>query len=104
MHHLSADFIEDVYNTVQGNLIPDACIPGVENLFSDGSPCDQAYEQMHNAYQRLLQRLNKKDDDQDVETIIHSMLTISAHVGTAMYLYGAKFALQSACEHPESNQ
>ena len=96
MNYLSAEFIDDVYNTLQGELIPEACIPGIENLFADGSPCDLAYTEMHDAYERLLLRLNKQDDDKDIETMICAFMSISKHLGIAMYLYGAKFALQAS--------
>ena len=37
LHYLSNGFIDDVYDTLQGSLIPEACIPGVKNMFL---PCD----------------------------------------------------------------
>ena len=96
MHYLSDGFIHDVYDTLQGSLIPAARIPGVKNLFSKGSPCDAAYSEMQDAYIRLLDRLNETDEDPDVEIIINSFLTILRCTGEEMYRCGAKFALQSS--------
>ena len=96
MHYLSNDFIRCVYDTLQGSLIPEACIPGVKNLFSEGSPCDLAYSEMQDAYLRLLDRLNETDEDWDVEIIINSFFTILRLTGEEMYRCGAKFALQSS--------
>ena len=95
MHYMSDDFINDVYETLQDNLTPETCVPGVKNLFLDGSPCDRAYSQMHHAYMRLLARLNETDEDPDVEIIIGSFLTISRLLGEEMYRCGVYFTLQS---------
>ena len=94
MYFLSECFIDDVYDTLQGCSTPEACIAGVKNLFSNGSACDTAYSEMYAAYMRLLGRLNKEDEDHDVEIIIDSLLRISKLLGREMYLCGAKFASQ----------
>ena len=94
MMYLSDNLIDDVYDTLQGCLVPEACIAGVKNLFLSGSPYDTAYSEMYNAYMRLLCRLNREDEDPDVEIIITSLLTISRLLGKEMYLCGVKFALQ----------
>ena len=98
MDYLSNSFIEDVYNTLQDELIPEARVPNVRNLFYNGSPCDLAYSEMHRAYMHLLDRLNEVDEDHDVETIIGSFLTISRILGEEMYRCGAHFALQAIDE------
>ena len=96
MHYLSNDFIDDVYGTAQGCLSPESRIPGVRDLFVEGSPCDLAYSEMLEAYLRLLDRLNKTDEDPDVEIIINSFLTILRLTGEEMYRCGAEFALMSS--------
>lgn len=95
MHYLSNGFIDDVYDTLQGSLIPEFSIPGVKNMFLEGSHCDAAYCEMHEAYSRLLSRLHEKDEDLDVEIIISSLLSIARILGKEMYRYGAEFALRS---------
>ena len=95
LYYLSNSFIDDVYDTLQGSLIPEFCIPGVKNLFLEGSPCGTAYAEMYEAYMRLLDRLNKTDEDSDVEVIIQSLLFIARISGKEMYRCGAEFALQS---------
>ena len=96
MLYLSNRYIDEVYDTLQGSLTPEYCVPGVKNLFIEGSPCDTAYSQMQEAYIQLLDRLNETDEDADVETIIHSLLSISRILGREMYRCGAEFALRSA--------
>ena len=95
MHYLSDSFIDDVYHSLLGSLTPQARIPGVQNLFLEGSPCETAYSQMLQAYAQLLARLKEQEEDSDVETIITSLLTISRILGKEMYRCGAEFALNS---------
>jgi len=95
LHYLSNSFIDDVYDTLQGSLVPEFCIPGVKNMFLKGSPCDTAYSEMHEAYSRLLSRLNENDEDLDVEIIISSLFSIARILGKEMYRCGAEFALRS---------
>ena len=99
MRYLSNRFIDDVYDTLQGSLLPEFRIPGVTDLFLENSPCDTAYSEMHEAYARLLSRLNENDEDSDVEIIISSLFSISRSLGREMYRCGAKFALQSNPRH-----
>ena len=99
MHYLSNGFINDVYDTLQGSLIPESCIPGVNNMFLEGSPCDAAYSKMHEAYSRLLNRLNENGEDPDVEIIIDSLLSMARILGIEMYRCGAEFALRSVNAH-----
>ena len=93
MHYLSKDFINAVYDSLQGSLVPEAHIVGVKNLFLNGSPCDRAYSNILNAYERLLSKLNETDEDPDVEIIIASFFTILRISGEEMYRCGAAFAL-----------
>lgn len=67
---------ERIYESLVDVLIPGCCLPGVENLFAAGMPCDQHYAAMSNAYARLRKRLGVEDEDADVETIIDSLSAI----------------------------
>lgn len=82
-------FVQAVYDTLQGNLlIP---VPEVEDLFAAGKPCQRWYCDMLAAYMRLRDRLGVEDEDQDVETIINSLLSIQRELCGKMYEYGAAF-------------
>ena len=48
-------FMEEVYDTLKGVLIPQARVVGVENAFEPGGECERAYSQMLDAYERLCQ-------------------------------------------------
>ena len=66
-------------------------VTGVENAFEDGTLCDNCYERMLQAYDRLRQRLRIENEDPDVETIITAMQTIMKELCFRMYQYGAEF-------------
>ena len=63
----------------------------VENEFSKGSFCDEAYERIYNANRRLCERLGV-DEDKDVESIIGELLDVGRHLALKMYDYGARFS------------
>ena len=86
-------FIDIVYQTVIGELQPEYSLSGVENAFDEDGLCDQAYEQVREAYARLLDRLGKENEDHDIETIIHSMTVIQKEIAYRMYRYGVHFGI-----------
>lgn len=90
---MDSEFIENVYASLQGLLVEDARIPGVENLFTPGSPCECWYQDMLDAYARLCHRLGSADEDKDVEIIITALLAIGKELSFRMYEYGAKFGM-----------
>lgn len=83
------EFIERIYWSVQGLM--EEPVDGIENAFEDGSVCDSCYEQMLEAYDRLRQRLQVKNEDPDVEAIITAQQTIMKELCFRMYQYGAEF-------------
>ena len=87
--------IEDIYDSLQGVLVPEARVPWVKNLFLPGSPCDRAYSDMLDAYERLRDRLGVADEDEDVEIIINSLLDIQQILGHEMFRCGVEYARRS---------
>ena len=73
-------FVDWVYDTLTGVLREEYCLPEVENAFSPGMPCDHAYANVLNKYQRVCEKYGV-DYDNDVEEIINSMLQISRELG-----------------------
>ncbi len=86
---MNDEFAENVYLTLQGLLVPSACVPGVENLFETGSECDCCYNEMLLAYGRLCDRLGAGEEDCDVETILRCMMRICDLLALKMFEYGA---------------
>ena len=79
---------EQIYYTLIGLMEEEYCVPGVENLFAEGSECDRAYEQMLDAYARLCNRLDVVEEDADVEIIIDALLKIQRLIAMKMFEYG----------------
>ena len=87
---MDATSAEKLYYTLIGQMQEEFCVPEVENLFAEGGECEQAYDEMLEAYGRLRERLGVVDEDRDVETIINSFLKIQRLVAIKMFEYGAK--------------
>ena len=87
--------IEAIYATLVGVMREEFRVPGVENLFAEGSDCMNWYSDMLDAYERLCDRLGAVDEDKDVEVIICSLRKIEQKVSRKMFEYGMKFALDS---------
>ena len=89
-------FMEAVRDTLHGQLRERYRIPGVVNAFAEGSVCSKAYEEMYAAYSRLCTRLGVIDEDDDVEIIINSLMTIEEEIAYYMYRYGAMFGIRDS--------
>ena len=88
-------FIENVYETLQGETSPGFRIPGVENAFDEGKKCAILYKEVYDAERRLEERLDVEPYDDDVEKIIKALLDIQKELCFKMYRYGAKFGLRN---------
>ncbi|MBR3999947.1 MAG: hypothetical protein IKI93_16575 [Clostridia bacterium] len=87
--------IEDIYYTLIGTIQEQFRVPGVENLFAEGSECMNCYYEMLAAYERLCERLGVVDEDEDVEDIIDALMTVERKVSMKMFEYGMKFVLDN---------
>ena len=89
---MKMDFTDALYQTLIGVLCQEYRVPGVEDLYAQGAPCDILYQKMWDAYERLLDRLGRIDDDEDLDIIVDTMTTICKETSYAMYRCGEKFA------------
>lgn len=78
---------EYVYDSLRGLLIDP--MPGIEDAFADGTPCQRHYDEMCAARERLCLRLGVTGEDKDLETIILSLEHIQTELCIKMYRYGA---------------
>lgn len=62
-------------------------------MFEEGKECELMYGEMLNPYSRLCERLGVKNEDADVEVIIHSLMNICDNLCCRMYEYGAEFGM-----------
>ena len=90
---MDMSFVEDVYETLQGETKPGFMVPGVENAFDEGEPCDLLYKEVYAAQRRLEKRLQVDPYDADVEKIITALMDIQKILCFKMYEYGAKFGI-----------
>ena len=84
------DYVDIVYDLLNGTRIRQPNDPKVENLFAVGRECEQLYAQVYDSNLRLCHRLGV-EEDADVENIINSLLRICELTGKRMYRYGAEF-------------
>ena len=89
--------LEEINLTLCGELVAEACVPGVENAFSSGSRCEEQYRNLRQAYDRLLLRLGESDEDWDVEEIIGCMLAMQQELCYRMFRLGAAFTTTPPC-------
>ena len=87
---MNETLLDDIYWTLLGELIPEAAIPGVPNLFATGSPCAEAYARMRKAYERLCLRLGFDEDyeDRDLDIMVSSLEDIQETLAKEMFRLG----------------
>ena len=72
-------------------LVPEYALPWVEPVFVPGHPCYEKYCTMQRAYDRLLKRLGKTEEDQDAEDMINALLEHGKIIALAMFRYGREY-------------
>lgn len=97
MEKNSTEFMQQVYDLATGAYNPGSSIVAenafVENVFSEGAVCAEAYREVYAAGERLCRRLGVQfGDDVDVEAIVDNMMEIQREIGLKMYEYGLYFA------------
>ena len=85
------EIADKVYETGIGVLIPECRLPWVENEFEPGKPYHKNYNDMHDAYERLRERLGVGDEDDDVEDIIRALLRNEELLCKKMFYYGMEY-------------
>ena len=85
--------VEDIYGTLCGMYIPEAMVPGVPDLFTDGSFCMNEYIRMRRAYERICLRLgaDPEDGDGDLEEILEALEHIQKTVSREMFRRGTRY-------------
>lgn len=90
MDKQSKEFKELIYDLANGALdlknypVPESEL--VENEYEEGKPCYEWYEQMHDAYERVCNRLGKSgSEDADLEVMVDSLLAIGRFLSMKMY-------------------
>ncbi len=99
---MTEEQIEDIYNTLTGQLREEYRVPGVENLFATGSKCMNCYKLFLDAYARLCQRLGGYDEeDADVEIIVNAFMDMERIISFRMFHYGMIYGAKYGCAPEE---
>lgn len=72
---VSMDYYDKIYYSLIGELDEESALPIVPNLFAPGSACNQAYDRLLQARDRISAKLGW-DDDPDLSEILAEMNTI----------------------------
>lgn len=56
------DYYDKIYYSLIGELDEESALPIVPNLFAPGSACDQAYDRLLQARNRISAKLGHEDD------------------------------------------
>jgi hypothetical protein len=82
---------ETIYQIMNGDISLDSVkLPEelqIEDEFAEGKDCSRLYSGVYEAKQRLLKRLEEREDE-DIETILRNMEAISEILALKMYDYG----------------
>ena len=76
---------ERIYLSMLGELTEP--VPGVENAFAPGQPCEKLYQQIYDAKCRLCDRLGEEENE-DLEAILDSFFEINRQMCLRMYRLG----------------
>lgn len=85
---MNKEYLQQLYDTVLGQTEEPYSVPGAENLFEPGKPCDLFYRQAMASYDHICQRLSVPSEDKDLEQIFHSMDAICKLVAFEMFRLG----------------
>ncbi len=85
------EIADKVYGSILGMLVKEARLPWVENEFEPGKPYHKNYNDMHDAYERLRERLGVEDEDDDVEIMINALLDNEQILCLKMFHYGMEY-------------
>lgn len=99
MERRTEEFKRLIFDLMNGSLVlgnnPPEESKYVENEFSEGKGCAEAYSEILDAYQRICQRLGVGEEDDDIEIIMDSFNTIIECLYMKMFDYGSFFTQPS---------
>lgn len=89
---------DEIFDSMQGFLIPEASVPWVENAFVPGSLYEEEYGRMREAYERLCLRLgvNADEGDDDLNTMVEALEAIQRELCKRIFRCGQEYAQKYA--------
>ena len=91
---MNKSLLDDIYLSVQGQIIPGLAVPCAENMFAPDSFCEKKYAEMREAYERLCTRLgvDLDDEDDDLNRMVDAMEKIQEVLCKKMFELGMVYA------------
>ena len=84
--------VKKIYETACGLVIPECAVPGVENLFATGKPCQLLYKEVSERCVQVCEKMGiHSDDDQDLYLLLNSMDEICWLVAQEMFRCGMEY-------------
>ena len=84
--------VREIFETACGYVIPDCAVPGVENLFATGKPCQMKYREVWERSIRICEKMGiHPDDDRDLYLLLNCMDEICWLVAREMFRYGIEY-------------
>ena len=80
--------IEEIYYTLIGQMVPEYQVPGVADAFAPDSLCDEAWNTLTAARDRLLERLRVPEEDADLEILMDQYALIQKDLCLRMFRLG----------------
>ena len=95
---------EDIYETLVGERVPEAAVPGVESIASEGSAYSEAYQSVMEARMNLARRFGMDFEDEDLERIMNAIAVIEKETAKGMFRYAAAQFAFGGESQPETTQ
>lgn len=90
--NVNTEQFENIYATLTGNAAPEAKVPWVQSIFTEGTVYSNAYQALWDARLRLGQRFGVEFTDEDLETMMGAVSDIEREIALHMFLYGIEYA------------
>lgn len=83
---------EKIYYTMTGDLLPECCVPWVEDAFVEGTVYNQCYKNFWIAREHLCERFGMEWEDDDLELFMNSIMDLGEDIAKRMFRYGTEYA------------
>jgi len=102
---MDINYLDDIYLSLLGVLIPEAAVPWVPNMFATNSFCEGEYGLMRDAYARLCARLGVAPDgeDADLNCIVGALEQIQEVLCKEMFRLGIEYTAICRRDIPSSH-
>ncbi len=85
---------DEIYNTMIGILEKEYELPWVDNAFEEGQHCMRAYEEMRDAYERICERLDVGEEDDDLNIIVDCFESMQRELCRRMFDCGVQYIME----------